>query len=590
MESPRTVGNSKFWPPTTATEEDLVARFETSLYFNEDVRDELVEPKVDVIRFCGPGLDIEEVRRRAKNVSELYIAELEKAGDDLVDDDLEYVTLKDRRFIWSGTFPIEEEDEDGQQVEFLEKNEDENSLQVVKENEDDSGAQIEVVEPRKHDFEDNSFDKKEHIVAELIDTELKYIASLKYAVDNYQNYLKRRMSNVSFIFSNVEDIINYSIVFLEALTEYQSDYHGIGWVFLNQEKLFNLYPYYGSHKQRSNDLLIEHKDIVMERELQIKDRLGLKSHLLKPIQRLTKYKLLLESLQKSLRKSGESSDYLDRAILLIAKYLTKTNDAVLLASIKDNPYSCSKCGDLIFYDDYKLLQPSRMDIVLFLFSKMIIFAKRDACTKSFFYKDRIHLENLYRSIDEDKFTITLQNYRRLGVQFVIKAKDYESLHRCSGKIDELLMIQLKKKRTEIRKLYEEDISDEEMIKGDEIQVKSKSRTPVPTPRTKIIHRGTTIGGGDNRNTPLVKNTQKPEESRDQLDTAPPITERIFQDLSQAFKSKVDKFRRSSIPKKSDESLATASTSTAKAKSKKKKQKAGMYTNTKYMGYYMSALR
>ena len=77
----------------------------------------------------------------------------------------------------------------------------------------------------------------------------------------------------------------------------------MGSVFLRHESKFYLYALYNKNKPKSDALMTEYgTQFFRSKQLELNDKMDLASYLLKPVQRMGKYALLLQQLQKTCSK------------------------------------------------------------------------------------------------------------------------------------------------------------------------------------------------------------------------------------------------------------------------------------------------
>lgn len=116
--------------------------------------------------------------------------------------------------------------------------------------------------------------------------------------------------------------------------------------------------------------------MIQDRQRKLKDRLDLMSYLLNPIQRLGRYILLLENLQKAVRKS----ERLDPAVEILKTNMTKGNDAIAVESILQLPQSLDLYtkGSYIDREKFIMTKPKRQEIVIFLFEEIVVFTVENA--------------------------------------------------------------------------------------------------------------------------------------------------------------------------------------------------------------------
>lgn len=158
----------------------------------------------------------------------------------------------------------------------------------------------------------------------MIGTERDYVRSLNYIIENYIQELLREdipqalRGQRNVIFGNVERIYEFhQHHFLEELERqdyifdgtncnfylnfrYENDPLKVGAAFLRHESKFYLYALYNKNKPKSDSLLSEYGTTFFKtKQMELNDKMDLASYLLKPVQRMGKYALLLQQLMKA---------------------------------------------------------------------------------------------------------------------------------------------------------------------------------------------------------------------------------------------------------------------------------------------------
>ncbi|XP_051876970.1 proto-oncogene DBL isoform X2 [Pristis pectinata] len=159
----------------------------------------------------------------------------------------------------------------------------------------------------KHESESSLAILKGHVINELIDTERLYVEELNSVLQGYQaemdnpvmiSLMPSIMENKKeVLFGNMSEIYDFhSRIFLNDLQNCITMPEKVGSCFLERRENFQMYVKYCQNKPRSEDLWRRCSDCPFFQECQRKlgHKLGLDSYLLKPIQRLTKYQLLLK--------------------------------------------------------------------------------------------------------------------------------------------------------------------------------------------------------------------------------------------------------------------------------------------------------
>lgn len=175
---------------------------------------------------------------------------------------------------------------------------------------------------------------------EMIGTERDYVRSLHYVIENYINELMREdipqalRGQRNVIFGNIERIYDFhQQLFLKELELYEHNPVKVGAAFLRHESKFYLYALYNKNKPKSDSLMSEYgSQFFKSKQFELKDKMDLASYLLKPVQRMGKYALLLQQLMKAC-KSVEVSHF---------KYIDQSYIKSLYKKIKYliNKYMC----------------------------------------------------------------------------------------------------------------------------------------------------------------------------------------------------------------------------------------------------------
>ncbi|XP_043113542.1 proto-oncogene DBL isoform X1 [Puntigrus tetrazona] len=194
--------------------------------------------------------------------------------------------------------------------------------------------------PYSIDGEDGTDLLKRHVMKELIETERIYVEELLAVLLGY----RAEMDNPSLapllptslrnkrdvLFGNLPDIYNFhSSVFLQDLESCLESPEAVGACFLERKDHFHLYECYCQNKPRSDSLWRQFSDCPFFQECQkkLEHKLALDSYLLKPVQRLTKYQLLLKELLKY--SSGcERVSELQGALEAMLDLLKSVNDSM----------------------------------------------------------------------------------------------------------------------------------------------------------------------------------------------------------------------------------------------------------------------
>ncbi|XP_032309629.1 uncharacterized protein LOC6493522 isoform X2 [Drosophila ananassae] len=232
------------------------------------------------------------------------------------------------------------------------------------------------------------------IMREMIGTERDYVRSLYYVIENYIDELLREdipqplRGQRNVIFGNIEKIFEFhNSHFLGELERYERNPLKVGAAFLEMESKFYLYALYNKNKPKSDTLLSEYgSSFFKPKQLQLQDKLDLASYLLKPVQRMGKYALLLQQLVKAcrsvegpaLQEIAADVEELQRAEEMVKFQLRHGNDLLAMDSLRDCDVNVKEQGRLLRQNEFLVWQGRGGKKTLrqvFLFEELVLFSK-----------------------------------------------------------------------------------------------------------------------------------------------------------------------------------------------------------------------
>jgi len=287
--------------------------------------------------------------------------------------------------------------------------------------------------------------KRGNVVQELIETERVYTKELQNVIEGYSHQWEntelqhlipgKLLNKKDALFGNIADIHKFhNEVFLSALEACENSPAQVGACFVKHKDQFMMYCTYCMNKVQADKLIQEvGQENMFFRECQrlLGHRLPLSSFLLKPVQRITKYHLLLKELAKV--SSVSVSDHLREAIGTMCGVLKYVNNIMHQQSIVGYQEDVSKLGRLLMQGPVELVVGKRKDrgggVVadvrskvshrhVFLYERAIVFCKKQNDEKHndkevYTYKsvlktDQIGLTESPAGADDRKFEIWIQ--------------------------------------------------------------------------------------------------------------------------------------------------------------------------------------
>ncbi|XP_054735640.1 uncharacterized protein LOC129242809 isoform X1 [Anastrepha obliqua] len=232
------------------------------------------------------------------------------------------------------------------------------------------------------------------IMREMIGTERDYVHSLNYVIENYVDELLREdipqplRGQRNVIFGNIEKIFEFhKWHFLNELERYERNPLKVGSAFLEMESKFYLYALYNKNKPKSDTLMSEYGTAFFKsKQFELNDKMDLASYLLKPVQRMGKYALLLQQLVKAcnavegaaLQEIAADVEELQRAEEMVKFQLRHGNDLLAMDSLRDCDVNVKEQGRLMRQNEFLVWQGrggKKSLRQIFLFEDLVLFSK-----------------------------------------------------------------------------------------------------------------------------------------------------------------------------------------------------------------------
>nr|XP_032524692.1 uncharacterized protein LOC116775801 isoform X2 [Danaus plexippus plexippus] len=171
--------------------------------------------------------------------------------------------------------------------------------------------------PRQNAFEEMSgMSQLERVCAEIVMTENVYVEDLRQVVEGYLHVWRRESTfsdeELSELFNNIEDIYAFNKSLCSELNSCKLDATCIARCFVNNTSGFSVYTSYCTGYPVTMERLAELARTesareFRERQIVLQHPLPLASYLLKPVQRILKYHLLLQNVVKQC--SSQETEY-----------------------------------------------------------------------------------------------------------------------------------------------------------------------------------------------------------------------------------------------------------------------------------------
>ncbi|XP_067847357.1 pleckstrin homology domain-containing family G member 3-like [Heptranchias perlo] len=301
----------------------------------------------------------------------------------------------------------------------------------------------------------------DRVVMEIIETERMYVRDLRSIVEDYLGCiidtleLPIRPEHVSALFGNIEDIYEFNSDLLQDLDRCHHDPVAIARCFVDKSQDFDIYTQYCTNYPNSVAALTEcmrNKFLAKffrERQATLKRYLPLGSYLLKPVQRILKYHLLLQEIAKHFDASQEGYEVIEEAIDTMTGVAWYINDmkrkhehAVRLQEVQSllinwKGPDLTTYGELVLEGTFRIHR-AKNERTLFLFDKVLLLAKKRG--EHFIYKTHIKCSALMLiESTRDSLCFGLSDYKNPKQQHTVQAKTVEEKRLWTHHIKRLIL-------------------------------------------------------------------------------------------------------------------------------------------------------
>ncbi|XP_060519561.1 uncharacterized protein LOC132697864 isoform X2 [Cylas formicarius] len=254
---------------------------------------------------------------------------------------------------------------------------------------------------------------EQRVLQEVLETETVYVADLNEVIEGYLDPWRGDpecplAEHLHHLFSNIEEVYEFNRSFLDELRVANCDPTKTANVFLQHDSGFSVYNEYCAHYPRTMEVLgnlqRDEKMAPLFREKQqlLGHALPIGSYLLKPVQRILKYHLLLQRLSKQCEVQHKPA--VDLALATMTGIATDINNmkrkhehAVRVQEIQSQLYGwngpdLTTFGELIAEGTFRV-QGARGRRHVFLFERVLLLAKSKQ-DGALAYKTHIMCSNL----------------------------------------------------------------------------------------------------------------------------------------------------------------------------------------------------
>ncbi|XP_068199145.1 pleckstrin homology domain-containing family G member 3-like isoform X2 [Antennarius striatus] len=287
----------------------------------------------------------------------------------------------------------------------------------------------------------------DRVVLEIIETERTYVRDLRMIVEDYLAHIIDqcdvliRPDQVCALFGNIEDIYEFNSELLQALDLCDNDPVAVARCFVMRSEYFDIYTQYCTNYPNSVAALTDcmrNKTLAKffrERQATLKRSLPLGSYLLKPVQRILKYHLLLQEIAKHFDPEEGGYEVVEEAIYTMTGVAWYINDmkrkhehAIRLQEVQSlllnwKGPDLTTYGELVLEGTFRLHR-AKSERTLFLFERMLLITKRRG--EHYAYKTHISCATLMLiESAKDSLSFSVTHYKHPKQPHTVQAKTVE---------------------------------------------------------------------------------------------------------------------------------------------------------------------
>uniref|UniRef100_A0A8C1K0V0 Uncharacterized protein n=1 Tax=Cyprinus carpio TaxID=7962 RepID=A0A8C1K0V0_CYPCA len=252
------------------------------------------------------------------------------------------------------------------------------------------------------------------VLNEMVQTERDYVKDLGVIVEGFMRRIGEKgvpeemTGKDKIVFGNIHQIYDWhKEFFLCEIEKCLQDQDRLAELFIKHERRLHMYVIYCQNKPRSEFVVAEYDAFFEEVQQEVNSRLSISDYLIKPIQRITKYQLLLKDFLKYSTKAGLNCKEIEKAVDLMSLVPKQCNDMMNLGRLQGYEGKLTAQGKLLQQDtffvteqDSGVLSRSKERRV-FLFEQIVIFSellRKGSSTPGYQFKKSIKVS--YLSMEE----------------------------------------------------------------------------------------------------------------------------------------------------------------------------------------------
>uniref|UniRef100_A0A8B9GL28 Kalirin RhoGEF kinase n=1 Tax=Amazona collaria TaxID=241587 RepID=A0A8B9GL28_9PSIT len=280
------------------------------------------------------------------------------------------------------------------------------------------------------------------VLNELVQTEKDYVKDLGTVVEGFMKRIEEKgvsedmKGKDKIVFGNIHQIYDWhKDFFLAELEKCLQEPDRLAQLFIKHERRLHMYVVYCQNKPRSEYIVAEYEAYFEEVQQEISQRLTISDFLIKPIQRITKYQLLLKDFLRYSEKAGLECSDIEKAVELMCLVPKRCNDMMNLGRLQGFEGKLTAQGKLLQQDTFYVteqdsgVQSRPKERRVFLFEQIVIFSellRKGSLTPGYMFKKSIKMSYLIieENVDNDPCKFALMS-RETSDRVILQAANPE---------------------------------------------------------------------------------------------------------------------------------------------------------------------
>ncbi|XP_074857072.1 kalirin isoform X10 [Carettochelys insculpta] len=280
------------------------------------------------------------------------------------------------------------------------------------------------------------------VLNELVQTEKDYVKDLGIVVEGFMKSIEEKgvpedmKGKDKIVFGNIHQIYDWhKDFFLAELEKCLQEHDRLAQLFIKHERRLHMYVVYCQNKPRSEYVVAEYDAYFEEVQQEINQRLTLSDFLIKPIQRITKYQLLLKDFLRYSEKAGLECSDIEKAVELMCLVPKRCNDMMNLGRLQGFEGKLTAQGKLLQQDTFYVTEQDSGGLSrpkerrVFLFEQIVIFSellRKGSLTPGYMFKRSIKMSYLILEeiVDDDPCKFALMS-RETSERVILQAANPE---------------------------------------------------------------------------------------------------------------------------------------------------------------------